>query len=70
MIDPQGETWAAVLRWAKEREEMALTLITDPHLDERLTQFHRGRISLIRELQALPKDLLDKEEGSTEANWL
>lgn len=56
-IDVQSETWKAVTKWARDREEQALTTLASPSCDERWTMLKRGEIAVLRQLALLPQTL-------------
>ena len=61
-----SDTWQSILKWAQEREAVALGVLRAPSTDERETQFIRGRLAILRELRELPEGSLDTLDKNPE----
>lgn len=54
MIDTLSDTWAEVAAFAEAQLDAARRRIEAPGLSHEETQLHRGRISALRDVLALP----------------
>ncbi|GAB2940494.1 hypothetical protein [Aquaspirillum soli] len=56
VIDPNSDVWQAIDRELCELEELDMKSLLSPALDDRHTQFVRGRLSLMRDIRRLVSD--------------
>jgi hypothetical protein len=55
-IDTGSDTWVTVVRWIEDQRARAQLKLATPGRDLQSTEFHRGRLALLSELAALPRE--------------
>lgn len=56
MIDPNSDVWQVIEQELAELEDLDMQSLLSPALDDRHTQFVRGRLSMVRHLRSLVAD--------------